>query len=92
MGYLLALLSSASFGLIPLFSLPLLHGGMSAESVLFYRFLFGALILGGIVLVRRDPIDGTLPDLGHLAAMSAIYMLAALLMFTGFASTPSSSC
>lgn len=89
MGYLLALLSSASFGLIPLFSLPLLHGGMSAESVLFYRFLFGALILGGIVLVRRDPIGGPLPDLGRLAAMSALYMLAALLMFHGFAWLPS---
>ena len=54
MGYVLALISSASFGLIPLFSLPLLHAGMSAESVLFYRFLFGALVLGGIVLARRD--------------------------------------
>lgn len=89
MGYLLALISSASFGLIPLFSLPLLHGGMSAESVLFYRFFFGALILGGIVLARRDPIADPPPDLGRLAAMSALYMLAALLMIQGFAYLPS---
>ncbi len=89
MGYVLALISSASFGLIPLFSLPLLHAGMSAESVLFYRFLFGALVLGGIVLARRDAIAGPLPELARLAAMSALYMLAALLMFRGFAYLPS---
>lgn len=89
MGYLFALISSAAFGLIPLFSLPLLHGGMSAESVLFYRFFFGALIMGGVVLARRDAIAGAMPDLVRLAAMSALYMLAALLMIWGFAYLPS---
>ena len=89
MGYILALLSSASFGLIPLFSLPLLHAGMSAEAVLFYRFFFGALLLGGVVLARRDAIAGPLPELARLAVMSAFYMLAALLMIRGFAYLPS---
>ena len=31
MGFVLALISSAAFGLIPLFSLPLLHSGLSAD-------------------------------------------------------------
>lgn len=89
MGYILALISSAAFGLIPLFSLPLLHAGMSAESVLFYRFFFGALLMGCVVLARRDPLAGPLSELGRLAAMSALYMLAALLMILGFAYLPS---
>lgn len=89
MGYLLALLSSASFGMIPLFSLPLLHAGMSAESVLFYRFFFAALLMGGIVLVRRDALAGPASELGALLGMSALYMLAALLMIWGFAYLPS---
>ncbi len=89
MGYILALISSAAFGLIPLFSLPLLHAGMSAESVLFYRFFFGALLMGCVVLARRYPLAGPLSELGRLAAMSALYMLAALLMILGFAYLPS---
>ena len=62
---------------------------MSAESVLFYRFFFGALLMGCVVLARREPLAGPLSELGRLAAMSALYMLAALLMILGFAYLPS---
>ena len=54
MGFVLALVSSAAFGLIPLFSLPLLRSGLSADCVLFYRFLFAALSLGIILVLRRE--------------------------------------
>ena len=60
MGFFLALLSSAAFGLIPLFSLPLMQGGMSAGCVLFYRFLFGSLALGLIVVLRRERLAAPL--------------------------------
>ena len=35
MGFFLGLFSSATFGLIPLFTLPLIHDGVSPASVLF---------------------------------------------------------
>ena len=44
-GISLALVSSATFGLIPLFSIPLLKGGMTVESVCFYRFLFATILM-----------------------------------------------
>lgn len=45
-GIFYALLSSSTFGLIPLFSIPLLEAGMGAPSILFYRLSVAALILG----------------------------------------------
>ena len=54
MGFVLALISSAAFGLIPLFSLPLLHSGLSADCVLFYRFLFASISLGLISSCARN--------------------------------------
>ena len=51
-GLLYGLLSSASFGLIPLFTIPAMQAGMQFESILFYRFLFACLALGGILLVN----------------------------------------
>lgn len=45
-GFLYGLLSSASFGLIPLFTIPAMREGMNFESILFYRFLFACLALG----------------------------------------------
>lgn len=89
MGFFLALLSSAAFGLIPLFSLPLLRDGMSAECVLFYRFLFGALSLAVIVVLRHERLIAPLRELSKLAVFSVMYALAALLMFRGFAYLPS---
>lgn len=89
MGFLLALVSSAAFGLIPLFSLPLLHNGMSAECVLFYRFLFGALSLLPLPLLRRERLAAPARELACLAVLSVMYALAALLMFQGFHYLPS---
>ncbi len=52
-GIILALISSATFGLIALFSIPLLKAGMHAPSILFYRCLFATVVLGVICLVRK---------------------------------------
>lgn len=89
MGFFFALLSSASFGLIPLFSLPLLHNGMSAGCVLFYRFLFGSLALVCIVILRHERLIAPLKELISLALFSIMYALAALLLFYGFHYLPS---
>lgn len=56
-GLIMAILSSATFGLIPLFSIPLMENTdksleIDLDSVCFYRFLFSALLMGLIVLVN----------------------------------------
>lgn len=89
LGFLLALLSSAAFGLIPLFSLPLLHDGMSPECVLFYRFLFGALAILPMPVLRHERLAAPPRELLRLALFSIMYALAALLMFQGFRYLPS---
>lgn len=38
-GFIYGLATSVTFGLIPLFTLPLMQGGMPLDSILFYRFL-----------------------------------------------------
>ncbi len=38
-GYVFGIVTSVTFGLIPLFTLPLMHKGMNYDSILFYRFL-----------------------------------------------------
>lgn len=89
MGFLLALISSAAFGLIPLFSLPLMKDGMSAECVLFYRFFFGALAVFPIPVLRHERLAAPAGELLRLAVLSVMYALAALLMFQGFHYLPS---
>ena len=50
-GFLYGLLSSASFGLIPMFTIPAMQQGMQFESILLYRFAFATLALGVILLI-----------------------------------------
>ena len=50
-GYLCGAASGASYGLIPLFSLPLLHRGVDFDSLLFYRYLIATAVLGLITRV-----------------------------------------
>lgn len=89
MGFLLGLFSSATFGLIPLFTLPLLHAGMTSESALFYRFLIASITLGGVLALRRERFRARGIDLCKLAGMSFMYTSAALLLFLALHHLPS---
>lgn len=89
MGFFLGLFSSATFGLIPLFTLPLLHSGMTAESALFYRFLIASLTLGAALLLRNERFTAPVHELFKAAGMSLMYTLAALLLFWAFSRLPS---
>ena len=89
MGLFFGLLSSATFGLIPFFTLPLIQGGMAAECALFYRFLIAAMALGAWLLWRGDAILAPLRSLLCLFGASLLYLLAALLFFWSFRYIPS---
>lgn len=52
-GTAFALASSAAFGLLPAVTLPLMERGMNALSILFYRFLASALLVGLHLAVTR---------------------------------------
>lgn len=54
-GFINAMISSCSFGLIPLFSVPVMEAGMKTPSLLIYRFIFGAtFILLGMVYMKTS--------------------------------------
>ena len=51
-GYALAAVAAATYGMNPLFALPLYQTGMDADSVLFLRYLFAIPILGAMIKIR----------------------------------------
>ena len=56
-GYLLGTVAAATYGMNPLFALPLYKAGMDPDSVLFFRYLFAIPILG-VMLKARGRADG----------------------------------
>ena len=44
-GYVLGVIAAATYGMNPLFALPLYEAGMNPDSVLFFRYLFAIPVL-----------------------------------------------
>ncbi|MCD8080498.1 MAG: DMT family transporter [Bacteroides sp.] len=83
-GFLYGLLSSACFGLIPLFTIPLMQTGMRFESILFYRFLFSCLALGGIIALTRQNFRIHRKDIPSLLLLAGLYDISAIFLFWGY--------
>lgn len=52
-GYILGAIAAASYGMNPLFALPLYKEGMDPDSVLFFRYLFAIPIMALMIKSRR---------------------------------------
>lgn len=78
-GYFLAILSSATFGLLPLFTLPILQSGdLNEPSILFYRFFLGAVTMGLLCLSLKESLALKPKDLLTLFGMSMLYSLTSM--------------
>lgn len=83
-GFLYGLLSSASFGLIPLFALPAMQQGMHFESILLYRFVFAALALGAILLLNGQSFRIQQKEIPSLLLLAFLYLVSAVFLFWGY--------
>lgn len=78
------ILSAATFGLIPLFSIPELNAGMSTNGVLFYRFLFACILMVGVLLLNRKSLALSLRELLLVALFGILYDGSAVCLYYGY--------
>ena len=83
-GFAFGILTSATFGLIPLFTLPLMAKGMQFDSILFYRFLFAALALTGIMAAKNESFHVEKRDIPVLVLLGFFYTASAMFLFWGY--------
>lgn len=83
-GYLYGLLSSSSFGLIPLFTLPLLANGMTTPTVLLYRFGLAMVLVGIILKVQGVNFGVKRSHLKWLLLLGGLYFWTAYLLQLGY--------
>lgn len=88
-GAFYAIVSSATFGLVPLFSIPLLKTGMDAPAILFYRMILSAAIMGLLAFVTRRNLRISLRDAGVLGLLSLMYAGTALGLIRSYDYIPS---
>lgn len=80
-GIFFALISSGTFGLVPLFSLPLMVPSIRPEgliaigipTILFYRFLFSSITMGAVCLYQKVSLKIKIQDLAVVFFLALLY-------------------
>lgn len=83
-GYILAAVAAATYGMNPLFALPLYKAGMDPDSVLFFRYLIAIPILGIMIKVRRRDFKLKQKEVLPLIAMGLLVSLSSLTLFQSY--------
>lgn len=83
-GLISALTGAITFGLIPLFALPVLAAGMTFYNVLFYRMAFAAVGLAGFIIVTKKSFKFDPALLWQLALLSLANMLCSFFFIWGY--------
>jgi drug/metabolite transporter (DMT)-like permease len=83
-GYVLGIISAISYGLLPIFILPIKHAHFSLDITLFYRFLFSALMIGGYLLYSKESFLINKKELLIFITLGICYALSSEFLFLGY--------
>lgn len=78
------LASSISFGLIPLFTLPVLAGGMSMDSLICYRFSLAALFIAILMIIRKESFKVSKSDIPLLVLVAIFYDISSMFLLWAY--------
>lgn len=83
-GYLLGAVAAATYGMNPLFALPLYEDGMDTDSVLFFRYLFAIPLLGIMLKARGRDFKLHRREIVPLIALGLLVALSSLALFLSY--------
>ena len=88
-GTIWALVSSSTFGLIPLFSMPVLASGVGLDSLCFYRFAFAAVAMGAYMLLSGRSLRISPRELATVVLLSVFYGSTSMFLTSSYEFIPS---
>ena len=83
-GYILGAVAAATYGMNPLFALPLYKAGMNPDSVLFFRYLFAIPVLGMMIVARGRSFKLKRKEVLPLIIMGLLVALSSLALFQSY--------
>lgn len=83
-GYILGAVAAATYGMNPLFTLPLYKAGMNPDSVLFFRYLFAIPVLGMMIVARGRSFKLKRKEVLPLIIMGLLVALSSLALFQSY--------
>ena len=83
-GFLYGIVASSTFGLLPLFTLPVMGEGLTTFSILSYRMLFASILVAVLMLIGRVSFATNLKELRWFAVLGFLYYDSAALLFQAY--------
>lgn len=83
-GYILAAIASCTYGLNPLFGVPLYDLGLDVSSVLFYRYTLAAVVLAAVMLVSGKSFRLHRKELLPLLFAGILFAVSSLFLFYSY--------
>ena len=83
-GYPAGIITGITYGLNPLFAMPLMNKGVAIGSILFFRYFFAVLILGGFLLLRKQSFKVSFKQAGILLVLGLLYTSSSLFLFEAY--------
>lgn len=83
-GYPAGIITGITYGLNPLFAMPLINNGASIESILFFRYAFAVAILGSFIWFSKQSFKISLKQAGILLVLGLLYTSSSIFLFAAY--------
>lgn len=83
-GYVFGIIAAATYGMNPLFALPLYKDGMNPDSVLFFRYLLAIPLLGVMLKAHGRSLRLKRTEILPLAILGLLVALSSLMLFQSY--------
>lgn len=88
-GYIAGIITGVTYGLNPLFAMPLMNAGAPVENILFFRYGLSVLILGCWLLAKHESFRVSGKQLVRLLILGACFTMSSLFLFEAYHLIPS---
>lgn len=88
-GYAAGITTGVTYGLNPLFAMPLMQSGASVESILFFRYSFSVIMLGVWLVLTRESFRISFKQSIRLLILGLLFTTSSLTLFESYKFIPS---
>lgn len=83
-GYPAGVITGITYGLNPLFGMPLMQNGVSVNSILFFRYIIAVAILGVFLLCTKQSFKVSTKQAGILLTLGVLYTFSSIFLFEAY--------
>jgi drug/metabolite transporter (DMT)-like permease len=83
-GYPAGIITGITYGLNPLFAMPLINKGAAIESILFFRYSLAVVLLGLFLLVTKQSFKISLKQAGVLLTLGLLFTSSSIFLFESY--------